>query len=336
MASVFENETGAYSQTVTIQRPLRLRQGPLEYLHRGLWLIQGDTVLKTGDWLYTALDEITLKTEAPAWSWEGWSFLPIGLQALPNMTLNQHMGRKQPENDENTSPVANVSFITTALKARLDCTSVPVLNDFWLDDINVKYSGQLYETRKGYAVPSILFDNTPYNTSTRSSPSRLRCCTNQTAPESLSAIGYWSFNNPNRWNWTVPRLDRSEWPGNFLVKWILGIANTITVGETQANTGNIVRNMSLLYFPKAPKLQALECSPVIEYADAKVTVARASGQVLEYEILESPRPAVEAWSAAFEPSGPIDVPISNQSNTSDVLVRTRFVALNDDHCRAVY
>lgn len=55
-----------------------------------------------------------------------------------------------------------------------------------------------------------------------------------------------------------------------------------------------------LQFEEVPAIQMLECKPVIEQAQARVTVARSSGQVMDFKLLEEPRPRSDAWGKRFD------------------------------------
>jgi hypothetical protein len=58
-----------------------------------------------------------------------------------------------------------------------------------------------------------------------------------------------------------------------------------------------------------PQVQAIQCSPSFEKANASITVSVNDGTILEYEILDTPRPMPEAWLDDFQ---------QNWYNISDV------------------
>lgn len=107
---------------------------------------------------------------------------------------------------------------------------------------------------------------------------------------------------------TLPRAD--GWVRNFTVKWIVGTsARTISVSGQRdlsqipdsmlADGSRPGGNVSLLYWDEQPQMQVLNCEPLLETARAEVTVARASGQVLEMKILGEASSADEAWEETF-------------------------------------
>lgn len=58
----------------------------------------------------------------------------------------------------------------------------------------------------------------------------------------------------------------------------------------------------------------LNCIPIIEKANASITIARSTGQIVEAEFLDKPQPAHEAWDYAWDVMYP--EPTSNLSETN--------------------
>jgi hypothetical protein len=56
-------------------------------------------------------------------------------------------------------------------------------------------------------------------------------------------------------------------------------------------------------FTEVPSLQALNCRPVIELAEADVTVDYTTGVVQDFTILGEPQPNSQPWSDPFVERG---------------------------------
>ena len=122
-------------------------------------------------------------------------------------------------------------------------------------------------------------------------PSRLTCCVNDTSPEpGAASIGYWSANLPYQQVdlWSFP-----QWPYNFTVKWIHSsqMQEYYQANETITN---------YLIFSEQPDMTAMNCLPVIEKANASVTVDHATGRAQSFNITDRPQPDPHAWSHVFD------------------------------------
>ena len=76
------------------------------------------------NWLYTAVIQASLQGPEPAWSSQGWSFVPLDLASLtpklsPQLAIQTEIGTTH----QSTS-VANLTVQTTALRARAECSVV--------------------------------------------------------------------------------------------------------------------------------------------------------------------------------------------------------------------
>lgn len=144
-----------------------------------------------------------------------------------------------------------------------------------------------------------LSENTTHNTSLLSLPSLVYCCENGTmqGEKSNSAIGYWSTNNGAEY----PHPDRA-WPTNFTSKWIYGGPTRTDYYLNNSFADEILNDpqnkWAPLMFSEVPRLQALNCKPVIETANTSIVVDSTTGQVHHFEIIDQPKPAEEAWSDA--------------------------------------
>ena len=140
-------------------------------------------------------------------------------------------------------------------------------------------------------------------TTTFADPARLVCCANETdnVPGPAS-IGYWSINT----------YEGSDTPtGNFTVKWI--------VGEAIEPQFVDLKNTSHFVWQNQPSIAALNCQPIIESANASVTVDLANGAVQGYSILDAPDMATSAWSDDYEEHNTTDTnaePFTGQTNVT--------------------
>ncbi|KAF2001470.1 hypothetical protein P154DRAFT_490415 [Amniculicola lignicola CBS 123094] len=313
MSALFERQPGISLRTVTTEQTLEMRQIPRMDTYQGdptLTGIDAGGVMKlayansSSNWLYSGTIQLTLDGPEPPWSSQGWSFLPIDLSKLPNITSQslQRAGNSFDGDSEPTSlfPNRNVTLYTSALRARLECSSIAevVNQSAWLQswDLNNKTEWNVTSNPKdlqtGYSLTRGMFAGEAYNTSILSHLSEPYCCENKTSQTTTTqnvALGYWSSNDPIRY----PHPEEA-WPKNFTTKWIHGPARTDYI---KANAP--LPDYGPLIFTEVPGIQALNCMPVIEKANAEVTVDQRNGHVYNYRILGNPVSATEAWDEAF-------------------------------------
>jgi hypothetical protein len=329
MAAIFERQIVLQTDT-TQQLSISLdrkgvRQAPFEFTKslasRPFYLDETLLDVTQADWLYTALDEITLKNPPPIWTKDEWAFPPISFSS-PNVTRS---GKVQYGLDV-LSPFANITMNTYALRSRLECTSITVPVSGWLDRAEDVFPDQIHEPITGYVLPVTLFKEEPYKTPVFSAPRRMACCTNNTAPDGQSLIAYWSSSSPMVEERAAESVDKNgpnnfkesdAWSTNFTIKWILGETKSTVISGTDSNKSHGyptfvgTANETLLYYTKEPQISAMNCMPVIEQANASITVARYTGQVLEVRLLEEPQPVDGAWTQAWDIV--YDKPSSNHS-----------------------
>jgi len=99
------------------------------------------------------------------------------------------------------------------------------------------------------------------------------------------------------------------WYRNFTIKWIVGPGVTTNISAAnpaaidnlhQVNSPYGSADEELLYFTEEPKMTIMDCITDIENTTASVTVARSSGNVLNYTILADPEPVLNAWEYAWD------------------------------------
>lgn len=279
---------------------------------------------ETGDWMYNALDQIVLGASPPDWSKDGWVFTPIDMDLLPaEEKRKQEKPRDGQQSDASLlASTSNVTLDTTAMRARLQCERVAIQDDTWFTDelasmieergSQIKNMSASTLNITGNLLPRTLFANTSFDTTVLSGPYRVLCCANETE-EANSAVAYWSLANEYKWwtrsgrQWTgnVPAGD--DWPSHFVIKNIVGPAYTTAV---KVYTNNMPSIYNPIQFKEVPSIQALDCKPVIEQAEARVMVARSSAQVLDFKLLEEPRPRSDVWKLEFDD---IEGPSSSES-----------------------
>jgi hypothetical protein len=343
MAAIFERQTVIHTQTtqsldVRLRRSLSTRIEPFSFgiglATRPFYL--DEALLRTtgNDWAYNALDEVILNTEPPPWTHNEWVFAPLNLQNLPNITLSQNTGLRAKSGGDLYS--TNVSVTTSALRSRLECINNRVPTG-WLDQAENVFSDRRDGAITGYVLPATLFDNEPYRTPVFTVPRRMACCANSTAT-SQSVVAYWSSNSKESLleeqasvsiddNAPDGLKEANAWSNNFTIKWIIGPAASTPISGANPQTNQVQSNIgyaneTLLYFTKEPKASVLNCIPIIEQANASITVARSSGQVLTSMILEKPQPAPGAWDHPYDISYPD--PTSNHSKGNVRYVRRLF------------
>jgi hypothetical protein len=314
MAAVFERQPGHHNQPTSVSPMLVDRVTPLKYSSSENRAWRDIMLSNTGEWMYSALDQIALGAPPPNWSKDGWVFAPINMDLLPATTKQQREKSQDDEQNRNSVFVStsNVTLETTAMRARLQCEAVPIQDDKWLTDevaVLVNENKGTFENISastlnitGKMLPTMLFVNSSLQTTTLSGPHHVLCCSNATE-EAKSAVAYWSFVNGSAWMsdndlfWTgnVPIGD--EWPSSILIKNIVGSAYTTTM---TIYTNNIPSVYTPLQFKEVPGLQALDCKPIIEQTKARVKVARSSAQVLDFELLGEPQPRSDVWKLDFD------------------------------------
>lgn len=190
----------------------------------------------------------------------------------------------------------NVTVQTPAIRGRIECSpypsqSVPDTSN-WLQVLDLQNTSYRDVTAnpRGFASAFELLTDITFSTqdgsqqwftNTFAHPARLVCCANETdgSPDTAS-IGYWSANGD------------STTQGNFTVKWI--------VGEAIEQQFMNLQNNSHFLWQKRRSMTAINCQPIIETANASVTLDLTSGAVQGYFLMETPKLSTSAWSNNYE------------------------------------
>ncbi|OTA99510.1 hypothetical protein M426DRAFT_67631 [Hypoxylon sp. CI-4A] len=324
MSSLFQRESGTIPFTVDIQRKLELRHVPqlsdatLQFTsHAGNYkqsaLVSLFGNMKTS-WIYGAAIQLSLNGSEPTWSSDGWSFVPHDLNGLPDTSV-QNAG-----NNTLSGTSMNVTVQTTGIRARLECSpheDLDITNTTsWLTEWDLTNTTQWNEDlspdtlKTGYELGlSGLGDNTMLfldknaslhgnYTTFFANNKRLQCCENVTDGQiGSSSVGYWS---PNLSNGTYYPDFATAWPANFTIKWIRGTSVEGYHAKTNPGVDSSSSGPSRMMWSEKPQMAALNCQPVIERADASVTVSTQDSQVIHYELTGNPVADPYAWSDDFK------------------------------------
>jgi len=251
-------------------------------------------------WLYEAVLELTEQSVSPPWSKDSYSFVPVDI-ASTKPTASTILGK-----DDILDATYNVTVHTSALRARLGCRQLDIVRNqsSWLTkyQLNETAIDPLYNTSiwDGYHVPTnitIAYEIEAYfTTSRKNNYGQFRhvpmgsgfyvfdCCSNLTANgPGLAAVGYWG-----------PGKDEA-----ISVKWIVGQPlDPLVFDPLISQHPNDSTNVQWLW-PEAPQLQALDCTPHIESADATVTLDAATEKVYNYTIDSKFSNVSSAWQDQY-------------------------------------
>ncbi|KAF1974355.1 hypothetical protein BU23DRAFT_531901 [Bimuria novae-zelandiae CBS 107.79] len=329
MAATFGQDTVTREVGTQIHQPVIARQLPIEFgidmskpwadISERQPFYLSEMLLKTDDteWLRTAMDEITSNTPTLAWTKDEWVFMPMNTTTISGDATSTEVSSVSGSQDafEYAVSSANVTYTTSALRGRLECNALSVPMD-WLDQVqdlfrnDPIFQNRNYENITGYVLPNTLFSNTS-KAPIFTVPRRMACCANGTDPEKQSTIAYWSNNSTlNEEETEVPvgaegpevlRVP-GNYPRHFLIKWIVGQAATTPVSGAEALLSLAVGNgnETLLYFLHRPQISIMECTPIIEQANASITFAKTSSQIFDFHLLHEPHPAPGAWDHAYD------------------------------------
>lgn len=276
---------------------------------------------QTTSWMYGANIQLSLNGSEPPWSSSGWSFAPVDLSTLPTRNI-QNTGNSSTD-DENGVPLPSATFATldtVGIHARLECRAFDAFDssDIWTtkqdltDSTYWNTSINPISLQTGYELGTIACSTNNTNiglgylcgtasgqnvtTTFYVQPSQLSCCENRTEDGfGLASVGYWSASRGT--GVLFPNLGQ-DYPFNFTVKWIHGTAQE---GFVMANASSEARR---LLWHEPPQLTAIDCRPIIETANARVTVDIASSRVQNYTITSDPVPDTNAWTDLFSVHNP--------------------------------
>jgi hypothetical protein len=331
MSALFDRGPGVVTQTMTFDRSLEIRQIPFVFGTQQAYYpdtsndyaahILADLYKNISThWMYTATIQLALNGSEPAWSKEGWSFVPVDMHTVSNVELPNDLD----ESDKAASGApSNVTFTTPAMRARIECSQYPIealMNvSHWLTPTDLSNSTTWNRStiphglQGGFELgtswiyrdsPSVILPLSGNETIATCdgcttvfvNPSSIACCGNSSSSawDPSVAVGYWSPNT-NLSTWTT-----RYWYQNFTLKWIYG--NAVTGIHANPARGNVNFTDSIpLLFPSPPSMTLMNCRPLVESANAYVTVNPANGEIQTYNITSQPTELVEAFADNFLP-----------------------------------
>ncbi|THW68346.1 hypothetical protein D6D19_08965, partial [Aureobasidium pullulans] len=286
MSALWELEVRNLNHTFSLPRRLVIRDTPILYpwsrdgRMAGPYFSQPqDVILPTvydkavQTWLYGAVVELSQSASTPAWTKDTWSFIPLDMLDLQNNVA--------PFNALNTwfpGQTRNVSFQTTAVRARLDCEPLQYSNDqsVWLQKLDFGDRGWNSSNRP----PGLTHGYTLTGSANVFGNSNFSCCANETdGVVGDAAVGYWSNYDQARRMYEM----------HMSARWIVGRPLNGTFQPTNLD-------YPLWIWSEEPRLLATNCTPLIEQAEAEITAEVETGSVLTYVIKTEPKNLTMAWS----------------------------------------
>ncbi|KAF2035152.1 hypothetical protein EK21DRAFT_84780 [Setomelanomma holmii] len=287
MSALFERELRTVTQERSLPRSLEMRQVPN--------ITEVDV---------SGMQQSFNGSQLP-WTSDGWSFLPIDLSNVLNDTNTSASTRLSDATSGGTTFSTNVTLRVPALRARLDCSTVEEISNTsaWIefDDLTDKAENFMPNVldkfnKSGkielYSLPTDNLIGSDAHTTVLSTDVAVRCCQNGSATDpQRSLLGYWSpvipsDKTPNFYDYPYENL---PWLLTLTTKWIVG--RPVVVKDY--NDQNVV------LFEQQPKIQMARCVPIIETAEAKVSVDANTSYVHYYEIEGNAAKADVAWADVF-------------------------------------
>lgn len=329
MSALWQREPGYLVTGSSVPPSLQLRQIPHVFLgeispsvHGGdLVAAQALGRLYTNlmtNWMYSAAIQLSLNGSEPTWSHDGWSFVPVDLDSIPHDS-NAETGATAGSAE---AAETNVTLKTPAIRGRLECSPIPSLDNqtLWLTKHNVGNTSAWNASSipngitEGYELGCdgqvdyedafrqlVLFPNTTLPgpckntkyTTFFANQRHIACCVNNATADVVgpASVGYWSPNFDD--DYRFPQIS-TEWPFNLTVKWIHGTPFDSAYQYTNYNASQSYPYPNLLW-TQVPEIAALNCMPVMETANASVSLSHPSGRVHAYKILDTPQPDAYGW-----------------------------------------
>lgn len=328
MSAVFEKRIRNVALDVSLQSHLKIRESPfiseiLVETKRGVkskdprMMVLNELFTNSSqNWLYGAGVQHSFDGAKLPWTSDGWSFLPMNLSSLTQ--------------DSNTATLSslNISFVIPAIRARLDCSPIEEISNVsaWIEPANLTFTDAFepdavpYVNGSNgtnlYTLPRNMFEGTSAQTSVLSTANVAVCCANGTMNDPQRAImGYWSP--------TIPLDSQSDdvdmypyqdmpWPLSIATKWIVG--KPISMPRLDGTQE--------LYYRGVPRIQAAQCVPIIETAEASILLDVQTEMIHYYEIRSPLKRVDRAWANVLEQRERI-----NKTYTGPLNITTSFGVL---------
>jgi hypothetical protein len=329
MSALFERETRSVVRQVSVPRSLEMRQVPLitQVSSKGnpaINVLDRLYLDAPNNWLYGAGIQQSYNGSQLPWTAEGWSFLPVDLSSVSNDTTSQFSLNTNASDPGLFS--ANITMKTPAIRARLSCRAVDEIANIssWIESAPLTNEdeewpedqwAQINTTAKvnAYSLQKHIFMGSDSQTTMISRPKNAVCCSNGTLDDPQRAImGYWSpvypsSSEPMSNDFPYQRL---SWPMPITTKWLVGTAFNLTEGTSTRPE---------LFFSEVPRFQAARCEPVIETAEATVTLDKDTGNIIAHTFEDAATAADVAWRDVF---------VQHQSDSNTRLNKTSSQPMN--------
>jgi hypothetical protein len=342
MSALFERESRSIIRQVSVPINLEMRQIPLITQVN----LKGDAsvpnpIIKVlnnlyldapKNWLYGAGIQHSYNGSQLPWTADGWSFLPVDLSKIPD----DNLARPSPNTETSDSGFfsTNVTIKTSVIRARLDCRAVDEIANVssWIKPTSLSNKNELWPENEwaqinttskihAYSLLERIFVGSDSHTSMISRTKEAMCCGNGTRINPQRAVmGYWSPvypPNTNSRSNDFPYTNLS-WPMPITAKWLVGTAFNLTQGTSSSQK---------LFFTEIPRIQAARCEPIIETAEATVTLYKDTGSVISYTIEDAATPADVAWKDVFVQHEPDRKTRLNESSLEPMNITTSFGVL---------
>lgn len=308
MSALFELGAGVVSHPVTLNQTLEIRNTLLTS-NGTEWLNPFSSLSK--NYMYTSTIELSMNGTPPAWSKDGWSFIPLETLGLKDVDLPKSLD----SNLQADGSQFNISFTTQALRGRVKCTQLPahVFEEVsnWLTPVNLTDHQEwdvstiphgidkAYKLGRPFTsirnpVEQISSYICPFDTSeflnsilgcTPVSPAKaeIRCCKNGSSNEwsPSAAVGYWTVGHG----------------ANVIAKWVHGQSVSNIKGNPDNGYDNA--NELLFGFSEPPSIISMNCTPIIEWATADITVNPKSGKIQNFNVTGTAHTITNAFSGSM-------------------------------------
>ncbi|KAH7062854.1 hypothetical protein BKA63DRAFT_497254 [Paraphoma chrysanthemicola] len=316
MSALFERQSRTVTQEVSLPQSLELRQNPLSSgvnlpgqltpaANPAMEMIDQLYTDISKNWLYGAGTQQSFNGPQLPWTADGWSFLPIDLSNMSSVIATQSPASEINSSSATSSTSVNATLNIPAIRARLECRPVSAMANIssWvtLVDLSNKTDsfvpGELDKFNQTgkiemYSMPMDIFEGSDAHTNLLSTLKAPACCQNGSVDNpQRAALGYWSPALPANdlaARFEYPYEDLG-WPLKVVPKWIVGKAVVLKLGP----------NTKSLYFKDMPRLQAAQCDPIIETAEATISLDAKTGNVYSHRIMGSSIKTDVAWADVF-------------------------------------
>lgn len=254
---------------------------------------------------YGATLQLTLSDLKPIWTAEDWSFVPVDLTEFSGIDNSTESGGGISDQSPLSGPLQNITIETPGLRARLQCSPyTEILNQSnWLirhDLTNISEWNLTNHPRGpnvGYELADSGFVVGPtylrpadgdYFATFYAREGQLTCCANQTSDgPGRAAVGYWSKLG-TRFSSTVT--------SNVSVMWLVGYPIEGLYQRMNKATGSTTSHW---IWSEPPTLTGINCLPLMESADAEVTIDPITSIVQSHNIIGKPRNFTAAWQDRY-------------------------------------